>query len=164
MKDLYHISFNSNLPSVLLPREPDMLSEDSNEHNLGKRVSFAPTVRQCAIALYFNLPKDFTFNKEVSFYVYKLNTTKTLKEIPRVELEKHIFDVKNTDEVCITEPCPIKKIGKIGVKYDKNKPIYTEFYSKQLLAGYEPTIKVTEFYTNDVINIDGIVQVERKKH
>lgn len=159
MRELYHISFNPNLPAVLIPREPAALTEDSNEHNLGKRVSFAPTVRQCAIALFFNIPKEGRLTKEVTFYIYKLDSKKSLKEIPRKELEKHIFDIAVTDEVCITEPCPIKKIGKMLVKYNVKKPIYTKFYNSNELVEYEPTIKVIEFYTNDVIDIDGIVQV-----
>lgn len=76
MKELYHISFNPNLPAVLIPREPAALTEDSNEHNLGKRVSFAPTVRQCAIALFFNIPKEGRLTKEVTFYIYKLDSKK----------------------------------------------------------------------------------------
>ena len=47
------------------------------------------------------------------------------------------------------------------VKYDIKKPIYTTFYKSNELVGYEPTIKVTEFYTKDVINIDGIIHVEK---
>lgn len=85
MKDLYHISFNSNLPSILYPRQPDGMVEDAYEYELGPRVSFAPTIRQCAIAVYFNLPKDYTFTKEIVYYVYKLNTTKNLKTIDKKE-------------------------------------------------------------------------------
>lgn len=163
MKDLYHISFNSNLPSILYPRQPDGMVEDAYEYELGHRVSFAPTIRQCAIAVYFNLPKDYTFTKEIVYYVYKLNTTKNLKTIDKKKIQELIADAEITDEVCIAEPCPIKKIGKIAVKFIKNKPLYTFYHNKNRLVGYEPSIKVTEFYTNDVINIDSIIHLKKSK-
>lgn len=161
MKELYHISFNPNLPNTLYPRQPDGMVEDAYEYELGPRVSFAPTIRQCAIAVYFNLPKDYTFTKEIVYYVYKLNTNKQLKMISREKLEELIADVVITDEVCITEPCPIKKIAKISVSFDSKKPLYAFYHNKNRLVGYEPTIKVIEFYTKDVINIDGIIHVEK---
>lgn len=159
MKEFYHISLNPNLPAVLEPRIPTELIEDSKEYNLGKRVSFAPTVRQCAIALFYNIPKEDRLTKEITFYIYKLDSKKPLKEISRKKLALYVFDIAVTDEVSFTEPCPIKKIGKMLVRYDINKPIYIKAYNYEggdVLAGYEPTIQIQEFYTNDMINIESV--------
>lgn len=159
MEDLYHISFNSNLPSILYPRQPDGMVEDAYEYELGPRVSFAPTVRQCAIALFYNIPKEDRLTKEITFYIYKLDSKKPLKEISRKKLALYVFDIAVTDEVSFTEPCPIKKIGKMLVRYDMNKPIYIKAYNYEggdVLAGYEPTIQIQEFYTNDMINIESV--------
>lgn len=158
IENLYHISIDPNLPNTLYPRQVDGMPEDAFEYELGPRVSFAPTIRQCAIAVYFNLVDNKKLTKNVIFYVYKLNTNKKLKMISREKIEELIADVAVTDEVCIIEPCPIKKIAKISVTFDGKKPLYAFYHNKNRLIGYEPIINVTEFYTNDVINMDGIVQ------
>ena len=114
MINLYHISTDPNLPSILYPRYPSNMAENEYtvEHDLGERVSFAPTIRQCAIAICFNIPKSIRTSEKFTYYVYKLDTEETLKETPQDLLERYLYDYKVTNEVSFIEPCPIKKIGR----------------------------------------------------
>lgn len=164
MRNLYHISTDPNLPPILYPRYPANMGEDEYtvEHDLGERVSFAPTIRQCAIAICFNIPKNIRTSEKFTYYVYKLNTERILKETPQDLLERYLYDYKVTNEVSFIEPCPIKKIGKIVLRFDGQEPIYKIVYANEkTVVGYEPIIEVVERYTEDIININGNIHLQK---
>lgn len=156
MRNLYHISTDPNLPLILYPRYPANMAEDEYtvEHDLGARVSFAPTIRQCAIAICFNIPKNIRTSEKFTYYVYKLDTEETLKETPQDLLERYLYDYKVTNKVSFIEPCPVKKIGKIILQFNGQEPIYKIVYeNERTVVDYEPIVEVVERYTEDTIII-----------
>lgn len=156
---LYHMSFDSNLPNVLKPRQPYLINTDSKEQGLPNRVSFSPTLRGCFIALFYNIPEHIRESKYlfIDFYVYRLIYTKELKHIPKDLMLKHVFDYKLTEEVAITEPCNIKKIALVSVSIDHSKPILdigvTKAKTEEDIFAYEPRFKVIKKYVKENIVI-----------
>ena len=148
---LYHMSFNPKLPNILYPRQPDGLSEDSNEHALPDRVSFAPTLRQCWIALFYNIPEDIRTTKDIVFNVYELDSKTPLETLDPNLVYKHVWDAKFTGEVCVIAPSPIKYLGKVKIRAITSLPILidkTKPFGNYNLIGYEPKITVINIVPN----------------
>lgn len=148
---LYHMSFNPKLPKILYPRQPNELSEDSDEHALQDRVSFAPTLRQCWIALFYNIPEEIRTTKDIVFDVYQLDSKKPLETLDPKLVYKYVWDSKFTDEVCVIEPCPIKHLGKVKIRAITSLPILidkTKPLNNYNLIGYEPKITVVNIIPN----------------
>lgn len=148
---LYHMSFNPNLPDILYPRQPDGISENSKEKGLPDRVSFAPTLRQCWISLFYNIPENGRLTKEIVFNVYALDSKTPLEKLDPKLVYKHVWDSKFTDEVCVVEPCPIRYLGKVKIKAIKNLPILldkTKPLDEDNLVAYEPKITVIDLVSD----------------
>ena len=148
---LYHMSFNPKLPKILYPRQPDGIGENSKERVLPDRVSFAPTLRQCWIALFYNVPEEYRLTKEIVFNVYELDSKTPLEILDPKLVRKHVWDSKFTDEVCVIEPAPIKHLGKVKIKAITSLPILidkTKQFNDFNLVGYEPKITVINMLPN----------------
>lgn len=107
------ISSNSDLKS-LKPRVPkNYFTENGYEDSETERISFAPSIDKCLAGLSQNVNgKTYTVYSpdDVKKYsIYKPN-------------EKAVPDSIITDEMWICEPVKLKKIGKITVTGNKNKP------------------------------------------
>nr|DAS95075.1 MAG TPA: hypothetical protein [Caudoviricetes sp.] len=131
---LLHLSFNGNLPTYLNPRQPNG-TELSNRmvEDLPDRVSFAPTIKQCLLAIQPNITD--VLNKSIEYggftiWLYEGLPDKETKYIPKKIVLEKVSDAKLTDEICVTTPIKIKKIGKVFVKtkLDKdNKPVFNGY-------------------------------------
>lgn len=131
---LLHLSFNGNLPTYLNPRQPNG-TELSNRmvEDLPDRVSFAPTIKQCLLAIQPNITD--VLNKSIEYggftiWLYEGLPDKETKYIPKKIVLEKVSDAKLMDEICVTTPIKIKKIGKVFVKtkLDKdNKPVFNGY-------------------------------------
>lgn len=120
MKNLYHVSFNDSLPSVLTPRQPDgsELVSDKVE-DLPDRVSFAPTIRQCLLAIEPNIRsiiKQSVRYGGFSIWLYRGLPDKKTKFIPDELVKKKVLDAKLTGEICVVTPIRIERVGEVFVK------------------------------------------------
>lgn len=147
---LYHMSFNSKLPNILIPRQPASLNEDHNEHHLPDRVSFAPTIRQCWLALFYNIMEEDRLYKKLTFNIYRLNSHKPLEVIDPKLVLKYVYDASVTGEVCVVEPAPIIKLGTIEIQSDLKHPVRLNS-KKKTIVGYEPIFFNKPRITSEVI-------------
>ena len=131
---LFHLSFNGNLPTYLNPRQPNGTElSDKMVEDLPDRVSFAPTIKQCLLAIQPNITD--VLNKSIEYggftiWLYEGLPDKETKYIPKKIVLEKVSDAKLTDEICVTTPIKIKKIGKVFVKtkLDKdNKPVFSGY-------------------------------------
>ena len=131
---LLHLSFNGNLPTYLNPRQPNGTElSDKMVEGLPDRVSFAPTIKQCLLAIQPNITD--VLNKSIEYggftiWLYEGLPDKETKYIPKKIVLEKVSDAKLTDEICVTTPIKIKKIGKVFVKtkLDKdNKPVFNGY-------------------------------------
>ena len=131
---LLHLSFNGNLPTYLNPRQPNGTKlSDRMVEDLPDRVSFAPTIKQCLLAIQPNITD--VLNKSIEYggftiWLYEGLPDKETKYIPKKIVLEKVSDAKLTDEICVTTPIKIKKIGKVFVKtkLDKdNKPVFNGY-------------------------------------
>ena len=131
---LLHLSFNGNLPTYLNPRQPNGTElSDRMVEDLPDRVSFAPTIKQCLLAIQPNITD--VLNKSIEYggftiWLYEGLPDKETKYIPKKIVLEKVSDAKLTDEICVTTPIKIKKIGKVFVKtkLDKdNKPVFNGY-------------------------------------
>lgn len=155
--ELFHISFNSKLPKVLKPRQPDGstdaivdpmtladLEKNSFAEHLPPRVSFSPSIQECFTAVYPNV--SHYFEKEnyphMDYYVYR--PTKLVKRIDPDLVLKEVWDAHVTNEVCFIEDVPCELIAQIRIfnPYKGNKkveeirtrPFQNAFMKEQFVA------------------------------
>lgn len=111
---LLHLSFNGNLPTYLNPRQPNGTElSDKMVEDLPDRVSFAPTIKQCLLAIQPNITD--VLNKSIEYggftiWLYEGLPDKETKYIPKKIVLEKVSDAKLTDEICVTTPIKIKKI------------------------------------------------------
>lgn len=165
--DLYHISFNDNLPSILHPKIPNGSTDTVTEFSeiLPPRVCFAPTIRQCWLAIYPNVSKYFEEDKYpwMDFYVYKYKGTSTHHPIPRETMLGKVQDAHITDEVSFIVPVPIKRIAKIRIYNPEPNPVlvyhrpYNDRSKTPLVTGPEIVYLTLESYSKqDIIPSTGM--------
>jgi hypothetical protein len=134
---LLHLSFNSNLPTYLNPRQPDGTElSDKKVEDLPDRISFSPTIQQCLLAIQLNI-KDI-LDKSIEYggftiWLYEGLPDKETKYIPKKVVLEKVSDAKLTDEICVITKIKIKKIGEVFVKtkLDKdNKAVFDGYVLK----------------------------------
>lgn len=123
---MLHISFNSDLPRTLKPRQPDgfvkpMGTPSLYYEDLPPRVSFAPSIQQCFFGVYSNIRKYFEGTEEqevypyLIMYVYEgLPNIKT-KYIPKETLKNKLWDYHITGEIAVTTEIEVTKVSKIKI-------------------------------------------------
>lgn len=120
LEKLYHISFRSDLPSVMKPRQPDG-SDEGNKNtitseDLPPRVSFSPTIQQCFSAIYANVSQFFEQKHfpYMVFYVY--SPIKGMGETLDSKLVyDNVWDSHYTEEVCYSTPIRVIRVAKIKI-------------------------------------------------
>ena len=125
--ELYHISFDDNLPNTLTPQLPagGDLSEPehwSTEPDI-PRVCFSESIEGCVRAVYPNLTKVFENDPGdgVTFNLYRAVSKKGRFVSPYVlDRVEAVHDVNLTDEWWSLNPIEIEPMGKINVKVDIN--------------------------------------------
>lgn len=119
---LFHLSFDPNLPNYLKPRQPNGSEQNDVSHftheDLPPRVSFAPSIEQCWYAIYANVSKYFEKHDYpyMDMYVYAYSSPHGKEYKMREELLKtKIHDWHITEEVCFLDTVGIIKLGKIRI-------------------------------------------------
>lgn len=119
---LYHITFDPDLPDVLIPRLPygDSGSDTWDAEPNIPRVSFSSTLEGCIRGVYPNISGIMgEHGKEgVDFHVYELDSRKLKGVSPKELAKRAVHDAEVTSEWWITEPAPVAYIGKITATCD----------------------------------------------
>lgn len=153
MKDLYHLSFNPRLPETLKPRQPDGHDlVDELMEKLPPRVSFAPSYKECFIAIYSNIShllidKSGKFKtKEFYIYAYRMVPGQKVKQIPEREVKEAIWDWKYTREVCFSEPVKVERHKRLRIVFDEKRKVSSnEECEGAEIAGYISKIEELNF-------------------
>lgn len=119
---LYHISLYNLDNKILEPKVPyNFFTQHNYENTNIKRISFAPTIEQCLLAIGGNLEGRI-------FYVHEPFEYLNLKTIDNEVINKNQYvpDSHLTGEVWVTNPTKLKLVSKIkvGKAIDKPKIIY----------------------------------------
>lgn len=102
---MYFISTKNMDDKTLEPRVVDnFFTRNGYEDNTTKRVSFAPSVNQCLMGLSQNV-------SNTSFYVYEPENRSKLSIFK--PNSKAVPDSSLTDELWVTTPVKLKRVGKI---------------------------------------------------
>lgn len=129
-EELFFISEDDLDGEILEPRIPDnFFTKNGYEDAKTKRVCFAPTVDQCLMGLSQNLE-----GKE--FFVYS-----PVEEIDEdtiyMPATDEVPDAEITNEIWITSPVQIKKVGKIKVLKDSGLDGHQFTYGDQTAELYD---------------------------
>ena len=121
--ELFHLSFNGNLPEVLEPRQPDYSGEETLGEKLPNRVSFAPTVEQCWVGIYPNIINvvEEANGRPICFHLYKGVLDETTEYISHEDKLREIWDYPLSNEICVTTPIKVWKCAKIQITIKKGK-------------------------------------------
>lgn len=117
--DLFHLSFDGNLPKTLYPRQPyGYEAESQHGERLPDRVSFAPTIDGCWAGIYANIAKYAiqAGNNKLEFYLYKGLPDEETQQISHEDKLKEIWDYPLTNEICVTTPIKVWKYAKVAIK------------------------------------------------
>lgn len=140
--ELFHISFNRHLPSVLDPRQPwggeveptedDPKSKDPDAWIFAEfktpRVSFSPTLADCVKAVFPNTHQLFQSPKGLKegceFAVYKYDPRSRAKIMFPEDLceQRAVWDAHITKEHCFLEPVSVYFCGTVIIKLLGNFP------------------------------------------
>lgn len=162
---LLHLSFNPDLPTTLMPKQPQGSEHYDPQHftyeDLPPRVSFAPTIEQCWMAIYKNI--DMYFDRHLfpymDMYVYAYDgTVKSIGNvIPESVMAKRVHDYHVTGEVAYTKPVRIRKVAKVrfwNTEPQAERIEYTPFndkaYPKRLLCT-RPLYYILENLDRDIV-------------
>lgn len=122
---LYHLSPKKLSSLVLKPRIPSPEQTVGEEDEVTPRVSLAPTIGNCLLALGggFIEGTDNSFIETDEFYVYKMINTPKLFTPNRFQ----VSDVNKTNEVWALSPVNLRLVSKIKYSGDFTS---NEDYSK----------------------------------
>jgi len=124
---LFHISFKSDLPTIIDPKRADGIYEDEPLYEEEvypepdiPRFSCSPSIVQCFQAVYPNVKNFFDLEHypHLDFYVYSPELTKNTKLLTPEELTKKrtVHDAFVTKEHAILSSVKITKVAKIRIK------------------------------------------------
>ena len=161
---LLHLSFDSNLPTTLQPQQPAGYESSDRTHitfeDLPPRVSFAPTIGQCWMAIYKNISQYFDRDNYpyMDMYVYAYDgTVKSIGNvIPESIMAAKVHDWHMTKEVAFTKPVRIRKVGRVRFWNRLNPaeridyvPFNNKQYPKRLLC-MSPLYFILEQYDRSI--------------
>lgn len=135
---IYHLSFNSALPSTLQPRQPADSATTTGKfaEELPPRISFSPSVQQCFIALYPNISKYFEEENYPYMDMYVYVPIGKGNRIPKSVVLDKVWDAHVTDEVCFTNPTKVLRVAKIRIfnpgKLTRDNSIYTQPFNNPM--------------------------------
>ena len=122
----YHASIHDNLKYMKprLPNQKNAMVISGDENNMIERISFAPSILFCLMALGYNLVKD----GPKIFYIYEPIDYKKVRTISNEEIikNKYVPDAHKTKELWVINKIEVKKSYKIKVLKALDK--YEEYY------------------------------------
>lgn len=140
LPELYHVSFNGDLPSTLMPKLPAGMEDDYTPSKAGKskaarfpepddirRVSFGLSIEGCIHATYPNwwhYFEDSKFNfPYVEMWVYRavLQRGNILVSAETLSEERMVWDALANGEWWVIDPVSIEKFAKIRVDNANDK-------------------------------------------
>lgn len=133
IKELYHISFNSNLEGKWTPKKPDGDYDENTSSDLlpevtDARISLSPTIEKCFQAIYANVKHFIKDKTPLTFNVYTpVYSGKEWIVYPEtLTKQKFVHDAHITKEHCILTPVYMKLVGKVEITTtgDKDKLEY----------------------------------------
>lgn len=135
---LYHLSFNSNLPAALQPRQPhgEPAKVSIYTEKLPPRVSFSPSVQQCFTAIYPNISKYFEEEKYPYMDMYVYAPIGKGKRLSQDIVLQNVWDSHVTEEVCFVSSIQITRVAKIRIfnpkTLNRDNSIYTQPFNSRM--------------------------------
>lgn len=128
--DLYHVSFNGDLPKILEPRLPDGTELKTGKEKYPEpdvpRVSFGEHITGCIRAIYPNISHmvEEEGHKVLTMHVYRAVEPREKRIFPPEILtqQKFVWDANLTREYWCLEPIEIEYVRKIEVHFDTQPP------------------------------------------
>lgn len=143
---LYHLSFNSQIEGIWVPKPPDGDGVVSDDPNLfaepgDARISLSPTLEQCFQAVYANVKHLFEQSPDgkltFSIYTPKFTGKERIVTPDTLTKERMVHDAHITGEHCVLDPLMMVWSGQVIVdKPSDSKKIHYYAFGKKAKTYY----------------------------